>query len=249
MKFEDICEIACTNFDNINKKYTKDIKSNGYNFNTMKEEDKSLYNSVFVKTYYNEEELVRIEVIDTLNIGRNFDIDIIFKSDSFYIGTIFFWNDIEKKQGVFSSGFIINDRVNLKSYLVEREHINFVLTENDSENVKDKFPFKSKTDHFLQFVSSIKVLDKKLFVKYNVEFEYRRFISYSKYVYTENKINEFKYIIKDNDFPYFFLEKFSIEKIYKLFTIALINYNYEKKINDLKKPIIYYQDKPLWIFE
>ena len=78
MKFEDICEIACANFDNINKKHTKSIRSNGFNFRTMKEENNSLYNNVFVNSCYNGKELVRIEVVDTLNMGRNFDIDIIF---------------------------------------------------------------------------------------------------------------------------------------------------------------------------
>lgn len=248
MKFEDICELACINFDNINKTHTRFIKSNGYNFNTMKEENNSLFNNVFVKTYYNRKRLVRIEVVDSLNRGRNFDIDIIFKSNKFYLGTIFFWDNSERKDGNFSSGFFLNDIVNHKTYLIERKYINLVITDKEIENPKEIFPYKAKPEYFFHFVSSIKVLDKKLFVKYNLEFEYGKFKSYSKYVYTENKINECKYIIKDANFPYFFLEKFSINNIYKLFSIALFEYNYHKKINVLKKNMIYYHDKPLWIY-
>ena len=93
------------------------------------------------------------------------------------------------------------------------------------------------------------MLDKKLFVKYDLEFKYRKFISYSKYKYIKNEINESRYIINDKIFPYYFLEKYTINDIYKLFTIISLKYNYQKNIIVLKKSSIYYKDKPLWIYE
>ncbi len=248
IEFQEICKIACENFDNINKEYTKSIISSGFNFNTMKNVDDNLYKNVYVKSYFFNCDLVKIEIIDTLNLGRNIDIDIIYESDNLFIGTIFFWENSKRNRGDFSSGIFINNKKKRTSYFAEREFVNLVITDKEIENPKEIFPFKNKPEYFFQFVSSIKVLDSKLFVKYNLNFEYRVFKSFRKYEYKKDKIIESKYIIKDKNFPYCFLEKYLIDDIYKLFTIIFFKYNYQKTYNMLKISSVYSKDKPLWIY-
>ncbi len=247
IKFKKICKKACANFDNINKKHTILTISKGFNFNTMQKEDVNLYKNIYVKSYYFNKDLVKIEIVDTLDFGRNIDIDIIYDSDNFYIGTVFFWYSAKRRNGYFSSGIFINNKKKKTSYFIEREFVNLEFLE--SEIPKISFPFKTKPEYFFQFVSSIKILDKKLFVKYDLEFKYKKFISLSKYQYNKNEIVESKYIINDKNFSYFFLEKYTIDDICKLFTIISLKYNYQKNIIVLKKSSIYYKDKPLWIYE
>jgi hypothetical protein len=180
-------------------------------------------------------------------LGRNIDFDIIYGSESFYIGTIFQWESSSRKDGHFSSGFFVNDKINKKTYLVLREGVTLILLDRELKHPKEYYYYKSTAEIFLKQVSAIEILENNLFTKSRLEFEYSRFKRLLKYKYLRDKISREQYLFGEKFLPSDFLEKFTINEIYSLFTIVFFKHKYLKSEKESNKSGIYFQNKPLWL--
>lgn len=111
-KITKLCKLFQKNFilDNLDQNFDTIIYSKKFDFLLFENKyiDSNTHKNIFYKIYYNNDQIVKISLFDSINILQNWDFDIIYQDNVILLSTIFFYKDFQRNVGRYFNGFLIN---------------------------------------------------------------------------------------------------------------------------------------------